>query len=424
MFENGDIKENAILVGVHRGLRNILIDTTEESMSELALLAETAGAEVVGEIVQNRESPDRATYVGEGKLEEIRVACETLEANLVIFDDELIGSQLRNIEKVVPVRIIDRSALILDIFAARALSGEGKLQVELAQHKYNLPRLSGGYSSLSKLGGGIGTRGPGETKIETDRRYIRARINALEKEIKSISKHRELIRTRRRKNEIPTVAIVGYTNSGKSTLLNFLTGAGVLAENMLFATLDPTARALSMPDGREAMLIDTVGFIRKLPHHLIEAFKSTLEEAVTADVLLHIIDASSEEVENQIEVVNVLLDELGCGGKPIISVYNKIDLCENLDNNKSLYSKEIVFISAINGDGIDTLIEAIDDVLPGKRVKMKILVPFKLGGVVNDVRRLDSIISESFTPEGTILEFMADPRAYSNYKEFVVKDLK
>ncbi len=422
MFENGSIKEKAILVGVHRDLRNILLDTTDESMRELALLAETADAEVLGEIVQNRETPDNATYVGEGKLTEIHEACEALEANLVIFDDELSGSQLKNIEKVVPVRVIDRSALILDIFAARALSGEGKLQVELAQLKYYLPRLGGGYTSLSRLGGGIGTRGPGETKIETDRRYIRTRIYTLEKEIEAIGKHRELIRARRRKNEVPTVAIVGYTNAGKSTLLNYLTGAGVLAENKLFATLDPTARALSMPDGREAMLIDTVGFIRKLPHHLIEAFKSTLEEAVYADVLLHIIDSSSEESENQIEVVNALLHELGADGKPIISVYNKVDLCEGDSPARLPYPEKSVFISAHTGNGVDALIQAIDEVLPGKRIKMKILVPYTSGQIVNEVRRLDSILSEDFTPDGTLIEFMADPKAFSDYKHLSLKE--
>ena len=422
MFENGRIKEKAILVGVHRDLRNILLDTTDESMRELALLAETADAEVLGEIVQNRDTPDNATYVGEGKLTEIHEACEALEANLVIFDDELSGSQLKNIEKVVPVRVIDRSALILDIFAARALSGEGKLQVELAQLKYYLPRLGGGYTSLSRLGGGIGTRGPGETKIETDRRYIRTRIYTLEKEIEAIGKHRELIRARRRKNEVPTVAIVGYTNAGKSTLLNYLTGAGVLAENKLFATLDPTARALSMPDGREAMLIDTVGFIRKLPHHLIEAFKSTLEEAVYADVLLHIIDSSSEESENQIEVVNALLHELGADGKPIISVYNKVDLCEGDSPARLPYPEKSVFISAHTGNGVDALIQAIDEVLPGKRIKMKILVPYTSGQIVNEVRRLDSILSEDFTPDGTLIEFMADPKAFSDYKHLSLKE--
>lgn len=418
MHENSEKQEKAVLAGVHRGFGDPLADTTEESINELALLAETAGAEVVGEVVQNRDNPDKATYVGEGKLLEIRDACEELGANLVIFDDELTGSQLKNIERVLEnQRVIDRSALILDIFAGRALSGEGKLQVELAQYKYNLPRLGGGYSSLSRLGGGIGTRGPGETKIETDRRYIRTRINALEKEIGELGRHRELIRSRRRKNEVPTAALVGYTNAGKSTLLNLLTGAGVLAENMLFATLDPTARALIMPDGREAMLIDTVGFIRKLPHHLIEAFKSTLEEAVTADVLLHIIDSSSEETENQMEVVRKLLSELGCGQKPIISVFNKCDI-ENGAAARPPYPEKSVCISALTGEGTERLIELLDETLPGKRRRMKILVPYTDGSAANEVRRLDSIIAEEYTPDGVSIEFMADPKVYSDYKKY------
>ncbi|MBQ7718194.1 MAG: GTPase HflX [Clostridia bacterium] len=420
MYENGEIQEKAILAGVHCGLADSLKDTTEESMRELELLAATAGAEVVGTLIQNREAPDKATYVGEGKLAEIAAACETLGANLVIFDDELTGSQLKNIEKALDgIRVIDRSALILDIFAQRALSGEGKLQVELAQYKYNLPRLGGGYTSLSRLGGGIGTRGPGETKLETDRRYIRGRINALESEIRAIARHRELIRERRRKNETPVAALVGYTNAGKSTILNALTEAGVLAEDMLFATLDPTARRITMPDGRESVLIDTVGFIRKLPHHLIEAFKSTLEEAVTADVLLHIIDSSSEEMENQTAVVDDLLRSLGCEQKPVIRVYNKIDLNKNF-LPKPPYTQKSVFISAKSGEGIDTLIKELDYSLPGRRTKMRVLVPYTDGGATNDIRLLDSLISEEYTPDGVMLEFMADEKARSAFEKYEV----
>lgn len=420
MYENSTIEEKAILVGVFQRGANALTDTTEQSLQELSLLAETAGAEVLGIITQNREAPDKATFVGDGKLEEILESCKNLGANLVIFDDELTGSQLKNIEAVLEdIRVIDRTTLILDIFAQRALSGEGKLQVELAQLKYNLPRLSGGYTSLSRQGGGIGTKGPGETKIETDRRYIRTRINTLEKEVEKLSNHRQLIRDGRKKREIPTVAIVGYTNAGKSTLLNLLTDAGALAENMLFATLDPTARALKMPDGREAMLIDTVGFIRKLPHHLVNAFKSTLEEATSADVLLHVIDSSSPERDNQIAVVGDLLKDLGCEGKSIISVYNKIDLCEDFVPRPTLPEKS-VFISAKEGSGIDELIKVMDNTIPGKRRQMKILVPYSMGNVLNAIIGGDCLISNEYTENGILIEFMADAKAQSDYKEYEI----
>ena len=421
MYENSTIEEKAILVGVLCRGANTLTDTTEDSLKELQLLAETAGAEVLGIITQQREAPDKGTFVGDGKLEEIFSACQSLGANLVIFDDELTGSQLKNIEAVLEdIRVIDRTTLILDIFAQRALSGEGKLQVELAQLKYNLPRLSGGYTSLSRQGGGIGTKGPGETKIETDRRYIRTRINTLEKEIEKLSNHRNLIRAGRKKREIPSVAIVGYTNAGKSTLLNRLTDAGVLAENMLFATLDPTARALSMPDGREAMLIDTVGFIRKLPHHLIRAFKSTLEEAANADVLLHVIDSSSPERDNQIMVVNNLLKELGCEGIPVISVFNKCDLIDEEAVPRPTLPEKSVFISAKSGEGMEKLIEIMDDTIPGKRKKMKILLPYAKGSVLNSIISSDCLLSNEYTENGILIEFMADAKAQSDYKEFEI----
>ena len=417
MYENKQETERVILVGAHRGLLNHLEDTTEESMRELAQLAETAGAEVLGEIVQNRDAADRATFIGEGKLLEVREMAENLGANLLIFDDELTGSQLKNIEKITGCSVIDRSALILDIFAGRALSGEGKLQVELAQLKYNLPRLTGGYASLSRQGGGIGTRGPGETKLESDRRHIRGRIQALEKEIEELSRHRELLRTRRKKNEVPTAALVGYTNAGKSTLLNALTDAGVLAENMLFATLDPTVRALNMEDGREALLIDTVGFIRKLPHHLIEAFKSTLEEAVTADVLLHVIDAASPEMENQILVVNNLLRSLGCEEKPVLSVFNKCD--EAGFTPRPPHPERSVYISAKTGDGMGELLSALDDLLPGKRRKMELLIPYTDGGAVNIIRTDGELLSEEYTADGILVTCMADAALYANCKKYL-----
>ncbi|MBO4897209.1 MAG: GTPase HflX [Clostridia bacterium] len=419
MFDNGETPERAILVGVCRNLLNPLLDTTDESMRELSCLAETAGAEVLGEMVQNREAPDKATFIGEGKLEELCEMCKNLGANLVIFDDELTGSQLKNIEKALgeDIRVIDRSALILDIFANRALSSAGKLQVELAQLKYALPQLSGGYTSLSRTGGGIGTRGPGETKIETDRRYIRTRIGALTRELEALTKHRELIRSGRKKREVPTAALVGYTNAGKSTLLNALTGASVLAEDKLFATLDPTSRAIVLPDGREAVLTDTVGFIRKLPHKLIEAFKSTLEEASEADVIVHVIDSSSPEMDNQIEVVKTLLEELHCSDKPTVSVFNKCDLAEDKPRPPKL--DNCVYISAKKEDGLEKLIDALDNTLPGKRRKLKVLIPFTDGRAVNDIQLLGSIISIDYTENGTLIEFMADPKAISLYGKYI-----
>ncbi len=417
MYENSEKQERVLLVGAHRGLPNPLEDTTDESMRELAQLAETAGAEVLGTVVQNREAADKATFIGEGKLLEIKEMAENLEANLLIFDDELSGSQLKNIEKITGISVIDRSALILDIFAGRALSGEGKLQVEQAQMKYQLPRLAGGYASLSRLGGGIGTRGPGETKLESDRRHIRSRISALEKEIEALSRHRELLRLRRKKNEIPTAALVGYTNAGKSTLLNALTDAGVLAENMLFATLDPTVRPLSMPDGRPALLIDTVGFIRKLPHHLIEAFKSTLEEAVKADVLLHVIDTANPEMENQIAVVEALLASLGCEDKPILSIYNKCDAAADLPRPPK--KENTVFISAQTGEGLASLLEALDSILPGKRRKMELLIPYADGGALHILRTEGELLSEEYTPEGIAVTCLADAALYEKNRKYL-----
>ena len=421
MHENSKHIERAILVGVHTGSLSVIDDTTEESLAELSELAKTAGAEVVGSICQNRDQIDKATYVGEGKLQEIKDAAATLSANLIIVDSELTGSQLRNMEDFLELRVIDRSALILDIFAERALSAEGKLQVELAQLKYSLPRLSGGYKSLSRLGGGIGTRGPGETKLETDRRHIRNRINALEGEIREIGERRALMRARREKNEVPTAALVGYTNAGKSTTLNRLTDAGVFAENMLFATLDPTARALTMSDGREAVIIDTVGFIRKLPHHLIEAFKSTLEEAVYADVLIHVIDSSSPEMDNQKAVVEELISKLGISEKPIITVYNKCDI-SGFGGPITPQSDNFVCMSAAIGDGLDRLLDILDSTLPGKRVLTKILVPYTEGGILHTLREQNALISEDYTPDGILTEFMADARALTKYKQYIKED--
>lgn len=417
-MENQTEKEidNVIICGLHTGSRDYLNDTTEESMRELAELVDTAGGEVVAEMVQNRPVPDSGTYFGEGKLEELKTATESLPANLVVFDDELSPIQLRNINEYLGVRVLDRSMLILDIFAMRARSGEGKLQVELAQLKYQLPRLRGMGLELSRTGGGIGTRGPGETQLETDRRHIRTRIAALEAEIREIKKHRGLLRSRREKDGIITAALVGYTNAGKSTLLNRLTDAGVFAENKLFATLDTTSRAITLEDNRKIILIDTVGFIRKLPHYLIEAFKSTLEEAVSADFLLHVIDVSAPEADNQIKVVEQVLNEIGAGGKPTVNVYNK---CDAIPDYVPMSGKNGVFISAKTGKGISELIESIADTAPGKKIKCNLIIPYSEGGVMNILHSTEKVLKEEYTADGILVTALIDNAVYGRLKRFV-----
>ena len=410
-------RERVIIAGLHTGSRDYINDTTDESMRELGELVDTAGGEVVGEMVQNRPIPDSGTYFGEGKLDELKEAVVALDATLVVFDDELSPVQLRNISEHIGVRVLDRSMLILDIFAMRARSGEGKLQVELAQLKYQLPRLRGMGIELSRTGGGIGTRGPGETKLESDRRHIRTRIAALEEEILEIKKHRSLLRGRREKDGVITAAIVGYTNAGKSTLLNRLTDAGVFAEDKLFATLDTTSRAITLEDNRKIVLIDTVGFIRKLPHYLIEAFKSTLEEAASADFLIHVIDASSPEADNCIKVVKDVLTEIGAGGKPVINVYNKCDLDGDYipaDDGCN------VFISAKTGMGIDELINAIADTAPGKKKERTLLIPYSQGGVLNSLHSSEKVLSENYTADGTEVTVLIDDIVYNRLKEYEI----
>lgn len=421
-IETQEKKERAVLVGVHTGNRNSLEDTTEESLAELARLADTAGAEVLTAILQNRTFIETSTYVGEGKVKEIKAVCESLGANLIIFDDELTGSQVRNLEDITGIKVIDRSTLILDIFAARALTKEGKIQVELAQLKYMLPRLVGVGSALSRLGGGIGTRGPGETKLETDRRHIKRRISYLEDELKDIKKHRELLRSRRKKEGIPVVALVGYTNAGKSSLLNALAHSDVLAEDKLFATLDPTVRSIELSDNRKVLLVDTVGFIRKLPHRLIEAFKSTLEEAVLADVLLHVVDSSSDVADQHILVVNNILKELGAASKPIIMVYNKIDLKQDdihLPQDRQMV-KGSVEVSARTGKGINDLLELMDDIVPGKKIKVKICVPYSVGNMVSQIHEKCDVLREEYTQEGTVMNVLVDEVMFGRVKEYIV----
>ena len=412
LYENKIEQERAVLVSVDTGEFDV-----DSSLAELTELARTAGAEVICEMTQKREAPEAGTYLGKGKLQELSDFCEAEKPDLVIVDGELSPAQQKNIEIATDVRVIDRTTLILDIFAQRALSGEGKLQVELAQLKYSLPRLGGKGSQMSRLGGGIGTRGPGETKLETDRRHIRRRINALSEDLKALDERRVRHRERRKKDGVITVALVGYTNAGKSTLMNTLTDAGVLAENKLFATLDPTARALTLPDGSSVLLIDTVGFIRRLPHKLVEAFKSTLDEAVSANVILNICDASSEECAEHYKVTMELLEELECGDKPIITVLNKSDLVG--DAEIPLVSN-CVKVSAKTGEGLPQLLESILKALPPTRKRVKILLPFSLGAVGAELRKTGVVHSEEYTADGLLLDITAEIFVLEKYKNYII----
>ena len=412
-YENKQEPEKAVLIAVDTGEYDCDI-----SLDELEELAETAGAEVVGRMSQKRDKPDSGTFLGSGRLEELGDFCKNNEVDLVIADSELAPAQLRNIEKATDVRVIDRTTLILDIFAERARSNEGKLQVELAQLRYSLPRLTGQGTKLSRLGGGIGTRGPGETKLESDRRHIRRRIKALEDEFDALEKRRSLARARREKDGVETVVIVGYTNAGKSALMNTLTEAGVLAQDKLFATLDPTSRALVLPDGRRVMLIDTVGFIRRLPHHLVEAFKSTLEEAVCAKVILNVCDASDPECAEHLKVTNDLLEELGCSGKPIIPVFNKCDLPQA--DEAAMRLPGAVNISALEGKGLDELLDAVAKALPPTRAKAKLLIPYSDGAAAAALRKDGVITVEDYRADGLYLELTADVSLIDRYQDYCV----
>lgn len=412
-YENSQEPEVAVLVGIDMGLYNAQV-----SMDELEELARTAGAVVAAKIIQKRDKPDSATYVGSGRLEEIKAFTEANDVDLLIFDGELTPSQQRNIEDETDIRVIDRTTLILDIFAARARSNEGKIQVELAQLKYSLPRLGGKGAEMSRLGGGIGTRGPGESKLESDRRHIHRRIQSLQEELVQIAKRRENLRARREKDGVETVAIVGYTNAGKSTLMNTLTNAGVLAENKLFATLDPTSRALTLPDGRTVMLIDTVGLVRRLPHQLVDAFRSTLEEAANATVILNICDASDECCTEHLNVTMNLLAALGCADKPIISVLNKCDLC---GGSFVLPAQgEFVMISAKTGEGLGNLLAKIQLSLPLTRRKAELLIPYNEGGLVNYIREEGILIKEDYRADGIYVKAVVDIQFLDKHKDLIV----
>lgn len=381
----------------------------EQSLDELEELADTAGADTAARIVQKRPAFDSATCIGPGRLEEMAQLCQSGDIDQIIFDHELTATQIRNIEDACGVHTIDRTMLILDIFAQRATTHEGRLQVELAQQRYRLPRLAGMGIQLSRLGGGIGTRGPGETKLETDKRHIRTRISNLSAELKEIEKRRTYARSRRKKDGVLVCAIVGYTNVGKSTLLNLLTDAGVLAENKLFATLETTSRAIELPDGRSLMLVDTVGLIRRLPHHLVEAFKSTLEEAANADVILHICDASAENCEEQAQVTLDLLSELGCDGIPVVTVFNKCDLLPE-ELAFAPETRNAVLISAKENRGMDQLLAALAKALPDPARRMRLLLPFSQGGLLNEIRSSGKLFSEEYTPDGVLVDAMVDVR--------------
>ncbi len=413
LIETKQKADRALLISVDTGKFD-----AEASLNELWELCESAGAEPVLTVLQKLDKVESATFVGSGKLEEIKEICKSYEIDLIIADSELSPTQIKTLERECGVRVIDRTTLILDIFALRAKSKEGKLQVELAQLKYLLPRLTGKGIELSRLGGGIGTRGPGETKLETDRRHIHRRMETLKDQLKDVENHRQRLRERRDKDGVITVAIVGYTNAGKSTLMNYLTDAGVLAQDKLFATLDPTSRALKLPSGVTVMMIDTVGLVRRLPHGLVEAFKSTLEEAALSDIILNVCDASSNEASVHMKVTADLLTELGCGDTPIINVFNKCDKLSALeigaDNDKNVH------ISAKSGKGVDKLLEAIDNNLPVRIKKVKLILPFSMGSVSNEIREKATLISENFTAEGIEIEAIIDEGMYRKLREYVV----
>ena len=399
MEEFGRLEERVILIGVQTAAD----ENVEVSLDELEELASTAGAVTVGKVIQNREAVHPGTYIGKGKIEEVRALVYALNATGVICDDELSPAQLNNLERELDCKVMDRTLLILDIFAVRAVTSEGKIQVELAQLRYRAARLVGLRESLSRLGGGIGTRGPGEKKLETDRRLIRTRISALKQELVQVEKHRELIRSGRARGNMKTVAIVGYTNAGKSTLLNKLTGSEVLSEDKLFATLDPTTRLLNLQDGQQILLTDTVGFIHKLPQHLIEAFKSTLEEAKYADYIIHVVDSSNPQAEMQMHVVYETLRELGVMGKKIITLFNKQDVpgaCV-LRDFKSDYSLKI---SARTGQGLEELGELLARFLAEDQIYMERIFPYQEAGEIQLIREYGQLLSEEYTETGILVK--------------------
>lgn len=412
-------QERAVLVGLNADCFRADQTATDETLEELEALLETAGGFCTGKILQNRHTPDSHSFIGEGKAQEVRMLVEATESTMVVFDNELSPGNIRALEEIIGVTVLDRSALILDIFAQRAKTKEGRLQVELAQYQYLLPRLSGMGKSLSRQGGGIGTRGPGETKLESDRRHIRERIARLQHELEQVRQVRQVQRERRMKNSVPVVAIVGYTNAGKSTLLNQLTDAGIPANNRLFDTLDTTSRLLTVSDNLDVILTDTVGFIAKLPHHLVKAFHATLEELEYADLLLHVIDASDENREQHIAVVDKLIDQLAKTGTPVLQCYNKADLVEPIDIP---LGEDVVAISAKSGMGMDDLKNAIEKALGHSRHHVVVTLPYSMGGMVETLHSSAQVLNVDYTGEGIVVETVLDPILYGKLKEYITKE--
>ena len=396
LHEMKDVEERVILLAVEENPH----DDTEACLEELGELAKTSGAVVVGKMIQKREKIHPGTYIGKGKVEELVAYIQECQATSVVCDDELSPAQLKNLEELLQIKVIDRTVMILDIFAKHATTREGNIKVELAQLKYRATRLVGLRSSLSRLGGGIGTRGPGEKKLEMDRRLIRERISVLKRELEGIKKSREVARKQRSKNPIPVIAIVGYTNAGKSTLLNTLTDADVLEEDMLFATLDPTTRNLKLESGQQILLTDTGGFIRKLPHHLIEAFRSTLEEAKYADMILHVVDASSPDAYVHMHTVYETLDMLGAGDKLIITAFNKIDKLEDRECEKDCKADVTVYISAKQGTGLEQLLEEVEVMLRNQKVYLERIFPYSDAGKIQQIRKYGQLLEEDYRDNG------------------------
>lgn len=407
-YENEQMEEKVILIGVSEQEG----DDAEDSLAELAELVKTAGAVVVGTLIQKRESIHPGTYVGTGKVDEIALLLAATGATGIVCDDELSPAQMKNLESILATKVMDRTLIILDIFAARATTSEGKIQVELAQLKYRLSRLSGLGKSMSRLGGGIGTRGPGEKKLEMDRRLINDRIAQLNRELKEVVKHRDITRAKREKNDVPVVAIVGYTNAGKSTLLNHLTDAEVLEEDKLFATLDPTTRVLELDGHQQILLTDTVGFIRKLPHHLIEAFKSTLEEAKYADYIFHVVDASNPQMDKQMHIVYETLDRLGVRNKKIVTLFNKMDQRTDDEPLQDFRADHILMISAARNEGLNEIKELLKEMLREDKVYVERVVPYAQAGMIQLVREKGELVSEEYVPEGIAIKAYVPMEVY------------